>query len=82
MITYDEGISSLVNSYIFLDRSGTPSDGIRYILNGKVAGWVSEGLTEASTAALITVNFNQIMALMRPLGEPLTSAIKLDTMFE
>lgn len=75
MITYAEGINSLMESHRLLERSGTPSDAIERLLNAQVAGWVSEGLTEAYMAAYIIDNFNEIMIR---LVDPLTWPIKLD----
>lgn len=78
MITYAEGINALMDAHRLLERSGTPSEAIERLLNAQVAGWLSEGLTTPEIASQVVDAFNQCMILMRPLGEPLTSSIKLD----
>lgn len=75
MITYVEGINSLMDAHRLLERSGTPSDAIERLLNAQVAGWVSEGLIEPHMAWWIATNFNEIMIR---LVDQLTTPIKLD----
>ena len=74
-MTYAEGINSLMDAHRLLERSGTPPEAIESLLNAQVAGWVSEGLTDAEMASCIVENFNEVMIR---LVNPLTIPIKLD----
>ena len=53
----EELASALGRSKTLLERSGTPVDGIRFILSRQAAGWISEGLTAPNMAVHVWTEF-------------------------